>query len=170
MDRIEFEHQAPSLRESIVRMVVRMNPGGDGARLADDVAQDTLLRLWSMRDRLDSYSSVNSLALVIARNITIDMIRQASGRSNVALENCDSADSSPTPEEATVNNETAGSIDRIVASLPSAQQALIRMRHIEEMEIDEIAAVTGSSPGAIRVALSRVRTRVRDLFLNQQDR
>lgn len=67
MTRKEFETQAPQLRERIVTMVRRLSADADGD-LADDVAQDTLLKLWTMRERLDSYNSVEALAMVIARH------------------------------------------------------------------------------------------------------
>ena len=52
MDRSEFERMAPRLRERIVSMVVGMSAEAD-SDMADDVAQDTLLKLWMMRDKLD---------------------------------------------------------------------------------------------------------------------
>ncbi len=81
----------------------------------------------------------------------------------------DSPDSSPDPHECMVSDEADARLRSIMESLPSAQQAIIRMRHVEEMEIDEIASVTGSSPGAIRVMLSRTRRHIKDLFLNNQE-
>lgn len=49
------------------------------------------------------------------------------------------------------------------------QQSILRMRHIEGMETTVIARTIGSSEGAVRVALSRARQRIKELFLNQQD-
>ena len=56
----------------------------------------------------------------------------------------------------------------IIASLPSVQQAVIRMKHIEGLEVGEIARITGSTPGAIRVALSRARQSIKDIFMQRQ--
>lgn len=74
MNRTEFERMAPPLRKRIVSMVLGMSASAD-ADLADDVAQDTLLRLWTIRDKLDEYRSVDSLAMVIARHRAIDLLR-----------------------------------------------------------------------------------------------
>lgn len=167
MDRNEFESIAPSLRESIVRMVVRLVPAGEASGLADDVAQDTLLRLWTRRDSIDSYRSIEALAMVMARNRTIDLLRREHADVYVDIDGYDSADSAPDPHSVLESSEAEIRMQSILSSLPSAQQALIRMRHVEEMEIDEIAAVTGSSPGAIRVMLSRTRRHIKDLFLNE---
>jgi len=168
MDRKEFESIAPSLRKKIVRMVTRLAPAGESSGLADDVAQDTLLRLWTRRDSIDSYRSIEAIAMVMARNRTIDLLRREHSGTYVNLDQgYDSPDSSPDPHETMETDEADSRLRSILTSLPSAQQALIRMRHIEEMEIDEIAAITGSSPGAIRVMLSRTRRHIKSLFLNE---
>lgn len=169
MERKEFESIVPSLRKDIVRMTGRLVPTGEASGLADDVAQDTLLRLWARRDSLDSYRSLHALAMVMARNRTIDLLRRDRSGSHVSIDGYDSPDSAPDPHESMEADEADSRLRSILSSLPSAQQALIRMRHIEEMEIDEIAAVTGSSPGAIRVMLSRSRRHIKDLFLSNTE-
>lgn len=44
------------------------------------------------------------------------------------------------------------------------------MRHVDGMEISEIAAVTGSTPNAIRVTLSRARQNVKELYLKTTEK
>ena len=168
MNRKEFERMAPALRKRIVSMVVGMSASADPS-LADDVAQDTLLKLWTIRDRLDEYRSVDSLALVIARHRAIDLLRETTG-ATVGLDALhETASSSPSPEENVIRSEAAGNLLDIIDSLPSVQQTVIRMRHIEGLEIADIALITGSTPGAIRVALSRARQNIKDLFMQQQN-
>lgn len=167
MDRKEFEAIAPSIRESIIRMTRRLAPDNTDTGFPDDVAQDTLLKLWTQRDRLDSYRSIEALAMTIARNRAIDLLRSEKSGYHVSLDDYDSPDCGPSPDESLEATEAENRLTHIMASRPSAQQALIRMRHIEEMDIDDIANVTGSTPGAIRVALSRARNHIKELFLQQ---
>ena len=167
MDRKEFETIVPALRDRIVRLVGRMVPPGSGSDMAEDVAQDTLLRLWSRRDTLDSYRSVEALAMVMARNRTIDLLRSEQPGRCTSIDGIDSPDSGPDPHQSLEAGEAETRMRDILDSLPSAQQALIRMRHAEGMEIDEIAALTDSSPGSIRTALSRARRHIKELFLQQ---
>lgn len=163
MDRNDFEHMAPQLRKRIVSMELSMSADAD-TDLADDVAQDTLLRLWTIRDKLDEYRSVDSLAIVIARNRAIDLLRESSGLT-VGLDSVDSHDSGPSPEESLIEAESRSDVLGIIASLPSVQQTVIRMRHIEGLEIADIAKITGSTPGSIRVALSRARQSIKEIFM-----
>ncbi|MBD5335451.1 MAG: sigma-70 family RNA polymerase sigma factor [Duncaniella sp.] len=166
MNRNEFERMAIPLRKRIVSMVRGMSAESDPS-LADDVAQDTLLKLWTIRDKLEEYRSVESLAMVIARNRAIDMLRETAGVT-VGLDTVGEHGSTPSPEEAMIRSESADDVLGIIASLPSVQQAVIRMRHLEGMEIDEIARITGSTAGSIRVALSRARQNIKEIFMQKQ--
>lgn len=162
MDRKEFSAMAPALRERVIGMAGRICPPD----IADDVAQDTLLRLWTMREKLDAYSSIEALTMVIARNRAIDLMREAV--THTGLDGIERQELYPAPDEAVTTSETAAEIDTIMSSLPSVQQAVLRMRHVEGMEIEEIARTIGSKPGAIRTALSRARQNVKELFLKRQ--
>lgn len=167
MNRYEFEQMAPPLRKRIVSMVRSMSADAD-SDLADDVAQDTLLKLWTVRDKLDEYRSVESLAMVIARHRAIDILRDHGFGETVGLEAVGAHGSTPSPEESMIASESHDGILAVIASLPSVQQSVIRMKHIEGLEISEIARITGSSEGSIRVALSRARQSIKEIFMQQQ--
>lgn len=167
MTRKEFETMAPPLRAHIVAMVRRLSAEAD-SDLADDVAQDTLLKLWTMRDRLETYRSVEALAMVVARNRTIDMLRNPLGAIVAIDDTPEHSDPSLSAEEQLIVMEEQNDIDEIIASLPSPQQAILKMKHIEGLEVNEIARITGSSPGAIRVALSRTRHQIKKIFMQRQ--
>ena len=53
--------------------------------------------------------------------------------------------------------------------LPTVEQAVLRMRHIDGMEIEEIAAISSSTTGAVLTALSRARRRIRDIYTRIYD-
>lgn len=134
---------------------------------ADDIAQDTLLKMWLMEERLDTYSSPESLACVIGRNLAISHLRRR-GIGDVPLDEASGLATVPSPEDTLTRSEDSLRIDRLLRSLPDTQQAILRMRHAEGMETDEIAALIGSTPGAVRVALSRARQKVKLMFLTKQ--
>ncbi len=157
MEQKDFEAMAPQLRQRIVGMVRKLSADSGDTDLADDVAQDTLLKLWSMRDRLDAYTSVEALAMVIARNRAIDLLKRVSALRSCDIADIDISDTAVSAEDAIISTESENRAMSLLASLPSGQQAVLRMRHVDGMEISEIAAVTGSTTNAIRVTLSRAR-------------
>lgn len=162
MTRIDFETLALSLRPMIVR-TARGIVGN--VEEAEDIAQDTLLKLWSIRDSLDRYKSVEALVTVIARNRAINSIRLSGRASSVPvefLENSVAADLSP--EEQMLIQEEEKQDEAVLAQLSESQRILIRLRHVEGYDNTTIATMLGSSEGAIRTALSRARRRVAELF------
>lgn len=166
MFRKSFESSARKLRPKLVSRMLAMT-GNDAD--ADDIAQETLLRLWMMRERLGNYKSIEALAMVIARNLAIDGMR--AGRITLDIDDeavgNTLADSGPAPDARIIAGETAASIDEVLSQLAPGQEAVMRMKHIEGMEITEIARLIGSTENNVRVTLCRARARVRQLFLQQ---
>lgn len=160
----DFEALATRLRPALRKTALGLTR--DEAH-ADDIAQDTLLRLWQMRDRLDGYRSVEALARVIARNLSLDFLR---GRhTTVSLDDLAArgepeGSDAESPHALLAAAELEREVDEVLSRLAPAQQAVMRMRHTEGLEIEEIARLIGSSPANVRVLLCRARARVKTLF------
>lgn len=71
MTLAEFSLTAKRLRPRLTALATRIC----GADCADDAVQDTFLRLWDMRDRLDEYRSLDAFATVVCRNVSLDSVR-----------------------------------------------------------------------------------------------
>ena len=56
---------------------------------------------------------------------------------------------------------------RIIGELPEQYREVIRMRDMEELSFEEIAAITGQNINSLRVSLSRARKSVREEFRRQ---
>lgn len=70
-----------------------------------------------------------------------------------------------TPERTLIKEERMEELLALIATLPNLQQAILKMKHIEGFEVEEIARLTGSTPIAVRTNLSRARKKVREQFL-----
>ena len=66
---------------------------------------------------------------------------------------------------ATTTKEQMEELLALIGTLPDLQQAILRMKHVEGFEVEEIARLTGSNPVAVRTNLSRARKKVREQFL-----
>lgn len=125
---------------------------------AEDVVQDVLLKLWQLLDKLRI--PMGPLALVLVRNRCIDCLRRL--QSTIALpENV--VESEPTCDE------RYEKVMLLVDKLPTMQQTIMRLRHMEGMEMCEIAALTGSNETAVRKALSRARQAIRQQLKQQSN-
>lgn len=161
MTLAEFSSTAKRLRPRLTALATRIC----GADCADDAVQDTFLRLWDMRDRLDEYRSLDAFATVVCRNVSLDSVRAR--RPQTSLEDAaDLAASRATAADAAIETADAElTMEHVMAMLSSGQRAVLELRHVEGLEIDEIARVTASTEAAVRVALCRARQRVKTLFL-----
>ena len=160
MQQKEFETLIRQIRQHLYHEAMRLLADNDEA---EDVTQDTVLKLWAMRQQLDAYRSVEALAVVMVRRLAVSRKRTAttislSERQPPDLSNDDS------PEHLLISQEEETKMLQMIATLPDAQQAILRMKHIDGLETSEIASITGSSEEAVRQNLSRARKRILKMF------
>ena len=155
MTQEEFKEEAQRLRPRLM-LTARRYLGDDDA---EDTVQDALLRLWQMVGELRQ--PFDALALRLTRNLCIDQVRRR--KPTVML-----TDSGGT-DQADGDDERMERMMAVVSALPDLQQTILRLRHLEGMEMNEIADLTGSSEVAIRKALSRARQAVRQKYMKQYE-
>ena len=151
--------EARRLRPKLLEVARRYLSDDD----AEDTVQDVLLRLWQMVDML--HLPLDALASVLTRNLCIDRLRRAPA-AHQSLQEPENMESPEEPESQVARIER---MMAIIGQLPSMQQTILRLRHIEGMEMKEIAALIGSSEVAIRKALSRARQAVRQQYMKQYE-
>ena len=134
---------------------------------AEDIVQEVLLKLWFMRSDLHKYNSVPALSYVITKNLSLNLIKASHRKSDAPLEL--NRESGRGPERELQEKEGVKNVIAIIDKLPGLQQAIMRMRHLEEMEVEEIAQLTGCSPEAVRMNISRARKRIKELFFEQNN-
>lgn len=110
MEQQDFLHIITTLRPKITGLCQRFFDRQRLALDAEDAVQETLLRLWQMRDRLADYRSPEALAMMIAKNICIDMLKRADGQS-VPLEPYTDAASPTQADQLAIANDTAQMIE-----------------------------------------------------------
>ncbi len=130
----------------------------------EDALQETFLRLWDVRERLDNHPNAEGFAMVTLKNICIDKTRKR--RYNELPDEIPYSDSNLTPYAQTEQNDDVGLIKRIIDSLPLIQQKVIRMRDVEGYELSEIAEIMDTEESTVRVNLSRARKTVRSKFIS----
>lgn len=79
-------------------------------------------------------------------------------------------DSGEAADKPLLESEEMEEVLQAITTLPDLQQAVLRMKHIEGFEVEEIARLTGSTPIAVRTNLSRARKRIREQFIRKERR
>ena len=149
------------MRPALLRLAMHYTEDTDEA---EDIIQDVLLKLWFLRERLDDYRSIDALAVVITKHLCINR-KRSRHLDTVALEESLDIGMEDSPERILIKEERMEELLALISTLPNLQQAILRMKHIEGFEVEEIARLTGSTPVAVRTNLSRARKKVREQFL-----
>lgn len=117
----------------------------------DDVVQDTLLSVHNARHTFDAQRSFAAWFYAIARNRLIDEARRAkrhSGR-EIAIELL------PEPAAVPSDESARGDLERALARLPIRQRQIITSMKLDGDSVRDVAARTGLSESAIKVAAHR---------------
>ena len=130
---------------------------------AEDAVQETLLRLWNMREQLDTIVNPGAFAMQTTKNICIDRLRAQ--KEQVVIEEFWFGTDNETPYSQAERNDTMAIIRKIIEHLPELQQLIIRMRDIEGYELQEIADITQTQVSAVTMNLSRARKKVREQLM-----
>ena len=73
MELETFKITVLPLREKLINISWRMMEDRSDA---EDIVQETFLKLWQIREKLDGYNSVEALAVQVAKNLALDKLKQ----------------------------------------------------------------------------------------------
>ena len=149
-----FQQQAPQLRRLALQAAATAGADGD---TAEDIAQETMIRLWQMRDDTRLYNP-EGYASTIARHLALDQRRR---KPMIPLDERQAATlstlSTPSPLDLIEQREDERWLQERIRNLPSTQHAVLHMRQVEHRSYDEIASLLGMQPTSVRTLLARAR-------------
>lgn len=136
----------------------------------EDLVQDTFVKAFQALPTFQFEFPFSRWLYKIASNRCIDYLR----RRRFAMVSIDQPitgkdgsdyvweprDAGPTPESVVLSRERAQMIRDALASMPEKYQVVIRMRHDEELEYQEIADRLGQPLGTVKANLFRARKRL----------
>ena len=152
--KIVLERYASRVHAVAVRML------NDQAE-AEDVTQETMLRLWKTADKWRAGEARLSTWLHrVALNLCYDRLRK---KKPTDLENApEQVDPSASPQARMETDANAGVVRAAVMRLPDRQRAAIVMRHFEERSNPEIAEALEISVEAVESLLARGRRALKE--------
>ena len=134
---------------------------------ARDVTQESLLRLWEHRSRVQN-GSTRTWLLRTAHNLCLDRLRRDSARPQHVADDFDRvpAGTGDSPEHSARRAEMREGIGKALALLSPRDRAVILMREMHGLSYAEMSHVLGLRIGALKVALHRARERLRNELID----
>jgi RNA polymerase sigma-70 factor (ECF subfamily) len=151
---ILFNYFVPRLKKYFCRR-------GVASDVADDLAQETMLKLWSKANRFDGAKGTPSpWVFAIARNLRITEVRKLLlVRTEIDISVLE--DPAQKPDEAFVRSETEARLHQGLRGLPKAQAKLLHASFFDEKSHLEIAQELAMPLGTVKSHLRRTLIRLR---------
>ena len=122
---------------------------------AEDIAQDVMLRLWSLHEQLRDAAHLNASVAITAKRMCIDRWRTT--HQHLKIDNAMSIVDEDTLHDQQEYEELEKWLDEQIDSLPSTSGMILRMRQLEHRELSEIADILGIRQTSVSTLLSRAR-------------
>ena len=150
--------------------VYRLAYGRLGNRAeAEDVTQETFLRLWRQLDRFEGERLgpyLRTIALNLCRNRLRDAYRHPRADFLQELQ----ADPGPTPEERLLSGEREAELRAALGKLEPDQRRVLELRLVEGRSAFEAGDLLGRTPEAVRALQYRALRRLRAIVGDQAER
>jgi RNA polymerase sigma factor (sigma-70 family) len=154
-----------------LRRIVRRSRSFLSNEDVEDLVQDILLSLHSVRATYDPQRPFMPWLLAITRNRLADGARRYA-RTGGREVNADCLDVTFVNENANKPIDLFGKEDlkNAIDGLPAAQRTAVEMLKLHEMSLKEAAAVSGMSIGALKVATHRAVIALRKMLMKTNER
>jgi len=141
---------------------------GAPADLADDIAQETLLKVWRKAKLFDpSKAAAATWIYTIARNLRIDAARRAAKPALDPEEPALLPEAEPLADAAIERADRDARIRASFSSLPESQREVVTLHFLEDAPHSEIAERLGLPLGTVksrlRLAFNKIRKELSDL-------
>jgi RNA polymerase sigma-70 factor, ECF subfamily len=132
--------------------------------LAEEVTQDTFLKIWQQRTQWDpAKGKLNNWLLTITQFTAIDRLRQEKRQPLLSPDSIEDTSETLLPELSAWQENSA--LRGLVAQLPPEQAKLIELAFFHSMSHGEIAAATHIPLGTVKTRLRTGLQRLRQLWL-----
>ena len=168
MKKISFRNDVLPLKNELFRLALRITLN---RAEAEDVVQETMIKVWNKRDHWDEIDSIEAFCLTICRNISLDKIKKAENQNQSIEEGHDAPDLSYTsnPEEQAMQRDRIRLIRHLIDHLPEKQRSCMQLRDFEGKSYKEIAQVLGISEEQVKINIFRARQTIKKKFIETED-
>lgn len=165
-----FHTEVLPLKDKLFRLALHITLHREDA---EDMVQETLLRLWRILQTGREVDNAEALALTVCRNLCLDFADKAARRGHVSVDDSqwDSVPLAvtPDPSQRMEHEEQRAELTRLLASLPEKQRTAFELRDVEGHAYREIADIMQISESDVKVNIFRARNKLRERLAQWRD-
>jgi RNA polymerase sigma-70 factor (ECF subfamily) len=163
MKTISFQSDILPLKNELYRMALRITMN---AADAEDVVQETMMKVWNRRDQWDQIESIEAFCLTICRNLSLDKVRRMDNQAQTLDAAYDPKDQgvASNPEEQAIQSDRVRLVRQMISQLPEKQRSCMQLRDMEGKSYKDIATVLDITEEQVKVNIFRARQTIREKF------
>lgn len=158
--KLLFSHFAPKIKSFMIGQGVKANE-------AEDIAQDTMLKIWRKAQLFDpKKAKASTWIFTIARNLQIDAIRKQKRHDRFNNEIQIESYEADTAEKM-ISEQSASQVTEVIKQLPVEQLQVLKLSFYEDLSHSQIAQSlsipVGTVKSRLRLALGRLKS-IKSIF------
>ena len=160
---ITFQADILPLKNELYRLALRITMN---AAEAEDVVQETMMKVWNRREQWEQIESIEAFCLTICRNLSLDKLRRMDNQTQSLDAAYDPKDFhvASNPEEQAVQRDRIQLVRQLINMLPEKQRSCMQLRDMEGKSYKDIAAILGITEEQVKVNIFRTRQTIKERF------
>lgn len=163
MKNISFRTHVLPLKNELFRLALRITLNRADA---EDVVQDTMIKIWNRREQWQEIESMEAFAMAICKNLALDKIKKAENQNPSLDEGAEAVDDSyhADPQKQMEQRDRVALVKRLMEQLPMKQRMCMQLRDIEGKSYKEIADILEINEQQVKVNIFRARQTIKQKF------
>ena len=160
---LSFRNNILPLKNELYRLALRITMN---AADAEDVVQETMMKVWNRRDQWDQIESIEAFCLTICRNLSLDKVRRMDNQAQSLDAAYDPKDQhvASNPEEQAIQSDRIRLVRQLINQLPEKQRSCMQLRDMEGKSYKDIATILDITEEQVKVNIFRARQTIREKF------
>ena len=162
MKNISFRNDVLPLKDVLYRLALRITLSHEEA---EDIVQDTLIKVWNRRDEWQTLESIEAYSMTICRNLALDAIKKKDNN-NESIEQriAETSYQTSDPHELMISKDRIEMVKQLVNKLPEKQRSCLQLRDFEGKTYKEIAEILAITEEQVKVNIFRARRSIKQQF------
>lgn len=162
MKNISFRNDVLPLKDVLYRLALRITLSHEEAQ---DIVQDTLIKVWNKRDDWQSLDNIEAYSMTICRNMALDAVKKkGNNNESLTLLTVEKPDRASNPHEQMIQKDRIEMVRRLVNQLPEKQRSCMQLRDFEGKAYKDIAQILGITEEQVKVNIFRARQTIKQQF------
>lgn len=162
MKNVSFRNDVLPLKNELYRLALRITLQHEDA---EDIVQDTLIKIWNKRDEWQDIDSMAAYSMTICRNLALDRLKKKDRRSeSIDTLRLSLHDTTASPYEQIDQKDRLQIVKNIINALPEKQRTCMQLRDFEGKTYKEIAQIMTISEDQVKINLFRARQAVKQRY------